>query len=87
MPRAGRSPTTWTNEAIEVFTERVRTDLPAAAGRVSHLRIDPEIEIDGPLDPDGALRRALRHAGWRPAAPIQPDSTRIIDLRPDEEAL
>ena len=77
----------WTPEAIEVFTERVRKDLPAAAGRVSHLRIDPEIEADGPLDPDGALRRSLRNAGWRPAAPIQPNSTRIIDLRPDEEAI
>lgn len=77
----------WTPEAIQSFTERVRKDLPAAAGRVSHLRIDPEIEADGPLDPDGALRRSLRNAGWRPAAPIQPNSTRIIDLRPDEDAI
>ena len=38
-----------------------------SAGRVSHVRIDPEIEADGPLDPDGALREALRSAGWRPA--------------------
>ena len=44
------------------------TSLPSGAGRVSHLRIDPEIELDGPLDPDGALRRALRAAGWRPGA-------------------
>ena len=66
----------------------IRTDLPAAAGRVSHLRIDPEIELDGPRDPDGgSLRLALREAGWRPAAPIQPASTRVIDLRPDEDAL
>jgi len=77
----------WTPEAIEAFTERVHTDLPTAAGRVSHLRIDPEIEADGAQDPDGALRRSLRHAGWRPAAPIQPNSTRVIDLRPDEEAI
>ncbi len=56
-------------------------------GRISHVRIDPEIEADGPLDPDGALRRALRAAGWRPAPPIQPNATRIIDLRADEEAL
>ena len=58
-----------------------------AAGRVSHLRIDPEIEIDGPLDPDGATTRALAAAGWRPAPPIQPASTRVIDLRADEAAL
>ncbi len=54
---------------------------------MSHLRIDPEIEADGPLDPDGALRRSLRVHGWRPAPPIQPASTRVIDLRPDEDAL
>ena len=51
------------------------------------MRIDPEIEADGPLDPDGALRRGLTTAGWRPAAPIQPNATRIIDLRADEDAL
>jgi peptidoglycan pentaglycine glycine transferase (the first glycine) len=77
----------WTPEAIDAFTAALRKDLPAAAGRVSHVRIDPEIEADGPLDPDGSLRRALRVAGWRPAAPIQPNATRIIDLRADEEAL
>jgi peptidoglycan pentaglycine glycine transferase (the first glycine) len=54
---------------------------------VSHLRIDPEIERDGPLDEDGSLRAALRHAGWRPAAPIQPGSTRVIDLAAEEDAL
>jgi len=78
---------TWSAEEIGAFTERVRTDLRPAAGRVSHLRIDPEIELDGPRDPDGSLRRALRGAGWRPAPPIQPASTRIIDLGRDEAAL
>ena len=77
----------WTPEAIGAFTAAVRDGLPAAAGRISHLRIDPEIEADGPLDPDGTLRRALRDAGWRPAPPIQPNATRIIDLHADEEAL
>jgi lipid II:glycine glycyltransferase (peptidoglycan interpeptide bridge formation enzyme) len=51
------------------------------------VRIDPEIELDGPLDRDGAVRRGLVAAGWRPAAPIQPSSTRIIDLTADEDAL
>ncbi|MFL5756115.1 MAG: lipid II:glycine glycyltransferase FemX [Chloroflexota bacterium] len=77
----------WTVDTIEAFTERVRTDLQRTAGRVSHLRIDPEIERDGPLDPDGALRRALRRAGWRAGQPIQPVSSRIIDLTADEQAL
>ncbi len=77
----------WDPETIDAFTDTVRRDLAASAGRISHLRIDPEIEADGPDDPDGALRRALAAAGWRPAPPIQPNATRIIDLRADEEAL
>ena len=78
---------TWSADEIGAFTDAVRTDLPRAAGRVSHLRIDPEIEFDGPRDAHGAVRRALMGAGWRPAPPIQPPSTRVIDLRPDEDAL
>lgn len=78
---------TWSEDEIGAFTAAVRADLPGAAGRVSHLRIDPEIERDGPRDPDGRLRRAMRDAGWRPAAPIQPASTRVIDLTADEDAL
>ena len=77
----------WDAGTIESFTAAVRDRLPASAGRVSHIRIDPEIEEDGPLDPDGSLRHALGSAGWRPAPPIQPVSTRIIDLRADEAAL
>jgi lipid II:glycine glycyltransferase (peptidoglycan interpeptide bridge formation enzyme) len=77
----------WTAETIAAFTDAVRHHLGRSAGRISHVRIDPEIEADGPYDADGAFRRALQTAGWRRAAPIQPNATRIIDLRPDEEAL
>lgn len=77
----------WTPALLGAFTRNARSALPDLAGRVSHLRIDPEIEADGPTDPDGAFRRALRATGWRPAPPIQPNATRIIDLRSDEEAL
>jgi lipid II:glycine glycyltransferase (peptidoglycan interpeptide bridge formation enzyme) len=77
----------WDADAIERFTADVRRRLPRRLGRISHLRIDPEIERDGPLDVDGGLRDALTRAGWRPAAPIQPESTRLVDLRADEEAL
>ena len=78
---------TWTLDGIGAFTEAVRERLPAQAGRISHLRIDPEVELDGPLDADGSTRRALRAAGWREGQPIQPASTRVIDLREDEAAL
>jgi lipid II:glycine glycyltransferase (peptidoglycan interpeptide bridge formation enzyme) len=77
----------WDDEAVAAFSTAVRGALPAEAGRTSHLRIDPEIEADGPLDPGGALRGALRQAGWRPANPIQPTATRLVDLRADEDAL
>jgi peptidoglycan pentaglycine glycine transferase (the first glycine) len=73
--------------ATAAFAEACRTTLRDRAGRVSHVRIDPEIEADGPQDTDGATRRALRAAGFRPAPPIQPNASRLIDLTADEEAL
>lgn len=77
----------WSPASLGDFTERVRANLPGLAGRISHLRIDPEIEADGPLDADGQVRRALTTFGWRPAAAIQPASTRAIDLHADEATL
>jgi lipid II:glycine glycyltransferase (peptidoglycan interpeptide bridge formation enzyme) len=77
----------WSTDDIGALTTAVRDGLPGTAGRVSHVRIDPEVEIDGRHDPGGATRRALEAEGWRPAPPIQPSSTRLIDLGPDEEAL
>jgi peptidoglycan pentaglycine glycine transferase (the first glycine) len=84
---APRGPVTaeWTPGTVPALTDALRRTLPQS--RVSHLRIDPEIEIDGPHDAEGSLRRAFRAAGWRPATPIQPNATRIIDLAPDEETL
>ena len=76
----------WRADTVDALTAAAREQLPAA-DRVSHLRIDPEVERDGPLDPGGALRKALRRAGWRPAPPIQPVSSRVIDLTADEAAL
>jgi lipid II:glycine glycyltransferase (peptidoglycan interpeptide bridge formation enzyme) len=72
---------------LGAFTDALRSELPRAAGRVSHVRIDPEIEVGGAHDVDGSYRAALDAAGWRPAAPIQPAATRIIDLSADEDAL
>ena len=79
--------TDWSSESVAAFAETCRSTIRDRAGRVSHVRIDPEIELDGPRDPDGALRRSLRVAGFRPAPAIQPNATRIIDLRADEDAL
>ena len=87
---APRGPVTgiWSGPGIEAWTARLRVGLHGGRGpHASHLRIDPEIERDGPDDPDGSLRRALELAGWRPAPKIQPETTRLIDLRADEAAL
>jgi lipid II:glycine glycyltransferase (peptidoglycan interpeptide bridge formation enzyme) len=75
---------TWNAESVGGFTAALRSGLP---GRVSHVRIDPEVERDGPLDPAGSLRAILAGAGWRPSPPIQPPSTRLIDLSAGEDAL
>lgn len=85
---APRGPVTadWRPDAVEPFTAAARIALPRA-GRVSHFRIDPEVEADGPSDVDGSLRAAFRASGWRPAPAIQPASSRLIDLAADEATL
>ena len=77
---------TWDRASLATFTEAVRSSA-AQAGRVSHVRIDPEIERDGPQDTDGTTRRALAELGWRPAPEVQPSVTRVVDLAPDEATL
>ncbi|HEX5240558.1 MAG TPA: peptidoglycan bridge formation glycyltransferase FemA/FemB family protein [Candidatus Limnocylindrales bacterium] len=86
---APRGPVTeaWDARTIEAFTATVRRELPGAVGRVSHLRIDPEVELGGLEDRDGEVRAALRRAGWRPAPSVQANATRVIDLGTDEAAL
>ena len=76
----------WTPAAIGNLTAALRAAGPEL-GRISHLRIDPEIEADGPDDPGGALRTALERAGWQTAPSIQPPTSRVIDLVADEGAL
>jgi peptidoglycan pentaglycine glycine transferase (the first glycine) len=76
----------WSAAPILQFTELARAGL-RAGGRVSHLTIDPEIERAADRDEGGAVTDALRRAGWVPAPAIQPASTRVIDLAPDEDAL
>jgi lipid II:glycine glycyltransferase (peptidoglycan interpeptide bridge formation enzyme) len=77
----------WTAEMVGPFTGSLRRHFAEQAGRISHVRIDPEIELGGAADPDGTFQEALRTAGWRAAPPIQPNATRIIDLHADEDAL
>ena len=76
--RGPLSPASLDAVAIRRFTEAVRAEAPRHG--ISHVRIDPEVE-----DPDGSLAAALAGAGWRPGPPIQPPSTRIVDLTPPED--
>jgi len=51
-----------------------------ARHRLSHVTIDPAVEAGHPLE------GWLREAGWRPAPPVQPDRSRLVDLtRPEDE--
>lgn len=86
---APRGPVTmsWTEESLRDLVVAIRAETRISIDRLSHVRFDPEVELDGPDDPDGAARRAFSAAGFRPAPPIQPDRTRIVDLRAPEEAL
>ncbi|MGD0861475.1 MAG: peptidoglycan bridge formation glycyltransferase FemA/FemB family protein [Candidatus Limnocylindrales bacterium] len=77
----------WNPATFEAFSGALQLTLASAPERVSHVRIEPEVELNGPSDQDGELRHALRRNGWRPGTPIQPPRTRKIDLRADEEAL
>lgn len=79
--------TAWTEESLRDLVVALRAEARISIDRLSHVRIDPEVELDGPDDPDGATRRALSAVGFRPAPPIQPDRTRIVDLRAPEDAL
>jgi len=77
----------WNPATLEAFTGALGPALVSAGLRVSHVRIEPEIELNGPADVDGDFRHALRRCGWRAATAIQPSRTRQVDLRVDEEVL
>ncbi|MCU0505337.1 MAG: peptidoglycan bridge formation glycyltransferase FemA/FemB family protein [Chloroflexi bacterium] len=79
--------TAWDAASMQDLAVALRADARASIGRLSHVRFDPEVEADGPDDADGRARAALVAAGFRPAPPIQPDRTRIVDLSAPEEAL
>jgi lipid II:glycine glycyltransferase (peptidoglycan interpeptide bridge formation enzyme) len=77
----------WEADTVDAFSAAFRETVAGAPQRISHVRIEPEVELNGPADVDGELRHALRQAGWRAATPIQPPRTRQIDLQADEAAL
>ena len=78
---------TWNEATLEAFTATLRQAVASGPTRISHVRIEPEIELNGPVDVDGEFRHALRRNAWRGGTPIQPPRTRQVDLRADEAAL
>ncbi len=79
--------TRWDRAAMEDLVVALRAEASSTVRRLSHVRFDPEVEADGPDDPGGAARTALAAAGFRPAPPIQPDRTRVVDLAISEDDL
>jgi peptidoglycan pentaglycine glycine transferase (the first glycine) len=77
----------WNPATLEAFSVALRHAIASGPTRVSHVRIEPEIELNGPVDVDGEFRHALRRCGWRAGTSIQPTRTRQVDLRADEAAL
>ena len=78
-PRGPLSPAPLTPSSVAAFTAAVRRG--AGRRRISHVRIDPE------ADAGSALEEWLADAGWRPAPEIQPNATRIVDLRRGEDEI
>jgi lipid II:glycine glycyltransferase (peptidoglycan interpeptide bridge formation enzyme) len=76
----------WSPAAITELTAAIRA-ARADLRRPSHVRVDPEVEADGPQDLDGSLRAGFAAAGWRAVPSVQPPTSRVIDLAPPEEDL
>jgi lipid II:glycine glycyltransferase (peptidoglycan interpeptide bridge formation enzyme) len=65
--------------AIGDFTEAIRA--LGKRERLSQVAIDPAIEAGSPVE------GWLRAAGWRKVRPVQPDRSRVVDLRRTEDEL
>jgi peptidoglycan pentaglycine glycine transferase (the first glycine) len=77
----------WDAASVARATELLRDGLRGHPARVSHLRIDPEIEMDAADGAGPAVVEWLRACGWSPADALQPNASRLVDLRADEDAL
>ena len=80
----------WDAEAIARFTELARAGLRSGGegpGRVSHLRIDPEIERGAGPDAGGAVTAGLAAAGWEARRRSSPSRRGSSTSAADEDAL
>ena len=77
VPR-GPVATRFDRGSITAFTAALRS--LARSRRLVHVSADPGLEGIEPA-------RLLTDAGWRETDPLQPQTTQLIDLRPDEAAL
>lgn len=82
----------WNEHTVADFTEAARHRLASEPGRIAYLRIDPALwpeDLQAAGDDDRArwLGARLHAAGWRPAPAVQPNASRIVDLRPGESVV
>ncbi len=77
---ATRGPVAGTLDRVTLAAWTGAIERSAAALRLSHVVIDPELE-------PGPVEGWLRELGWRPMPAIQIDRTRLVDLCQDETSL
>lgn len=79
LPRGPVSAAPLDPPTLRAFTGRLRE--AARRARLAYVRMEPEAADTT------AIREALGNLGWVPAAHVQPDRTRIIDIAQDEAAI
>jgi peptidoglycan pentaglycine glycine transferase (the first glycine) len=79
--------TRWAPDAVRALTTALRDQLSGDPARPASVRVEPAVEARGPDDPGGSLVAAFRAAGWRPVDPVQPPSSRVIELHRPEDAI
>jgi len=76
----------WSSGALADFTTQLRAELRGDPTRPAVVRIEPPLEAGARTDDDRSIEDVLRSLGWRRASPVQPPTTRIIDLgRPESD--
>ena len=77
----------WSPDALAEFTSRLREELGEDPMRPAVVRIEPPIEAAAPPVHGRSIGDVLRSLGWRRSRPVQPATTRIVDLRRPESEL
>ena len=74
----------WSSGALADFTAELRAELRGDPMRPAVVRIEPPLEAGARTVDGHPIEAVLRSLGWWRASPVQPPTTRIIDLRRPE---